>query len=133
MVGYILLALLGAVLRTTLLAIIDTKGIERTTDDVVTNTGKVTNATAADEHDRVLLKVVAFTTDVRGHFFAIGQTNTSDLPECGVRLLGSRCLHSQTHTATLRAVIKVTDLRFELRCLAWFAYELINGRHRSKS
>jgi hypothetical protein len=38
----------------------------------------------------VLLQVVANTGDIRGDFVAIGETNTSDLTQCGVRLLRSR-------------------------------------------
>ena len=56
--------LLGAVLGTGLSAVGDTCGIQRTTDDVVTGTGKVFYSAATDEDNAVLLKVVAFTGDV---------------------------------------------------------------------
>ena len=57
---------LGAVLGTTLAAILHTGGIQSTTDDVVTDTGKVFYTAAANHDDGVFLKVVAFTGDVRG-------------------------------------------------------------------
>ena len=65
---------LGAVLGTTLAAILHTGGIQSTTDDVVTDTGKVFYTAAANHDDGVFLKVVAFTGDVRGDFEAVGET-----------------------------------------------------------
>ena len=58
---------LGAVLGTTLAAILHTGGIQSTTDDVVTDTGKVfLHGRRESPDDGVFLKVVAFTGDVRG-------------------------------------------------------------------
>jgi hypothetical protein len=74
-----LLRPLGAVLRTTLSALRDTHGIENTTNDVVANTGEVLYAAPADEHHRVLLKVVTLTGNIRGHLDAVGQPNTRHL------------------------------------------------------
>ena len=54
----LLRAVLGARLHTALHAL----GIEGTTDDVVTDTGKVLDTAAADEHDRVFLQIVAAET-----------------------------------------------------------------------
>jgi hypothetical protein len=56
--------------------------IERTTNDVVTNTWKVWHTTTTDEHNSVLLEVVAFTADVGPDFVTIGQTNTSNFSKC---------------------------------------------------
>ena len=78
---------LGAVLGTTLAAILHTGGIQSTTDDVVTDTGKVFYTAAANHDDGVFLKVVAFTGDVRGDFEAVGETHTGDLTQSRVRLL----------------------------------------------
>ena len=96
------LAALDAVLRTALVATIDTEGVERTTDDVVTNAGKVTDTSATNQDDRVFLKVVTFAADVGTDFAPVGESDSSDLAERGVRLLRSLSLHLQTHTSTLR-------------------------------
>ena len=40
------------------------RGVERAADDVVANAREVLHAAAADEHDRVLLEVVALARDV---------------------------------------------------------------------
>ena len=67
MVGYQsrtgLLRTLGAVLGTRLATILHTLCIEHAAQNVVAHTGKIANATAADQHDRVLLQVVALTGD----------------------------------------------------------------------
>ena len=55
---------------------------------MVTDTGKVLNTAAADHDHGVLLKVVADTGNVSGNFVAVGQANTGDLTQSGVRLLG---------------------------------------------
>src|SRR4051812_14387032 len=52
------LAALGAVLGPALLAAFNPEAVERATDDVVPNAGKVADAAAADQDDRVLLQVV---------------------------------------------------------------------------
>ena len=65
------LAALDAVLRTTLVATVDPEGVERTTDDVVANAGKVTDTSATHKHDGVLLEVVPFAANVSGDFLAI--------------------------------------------------------------
>ena len=79
----LLRAVLGAGLHTTL----NTLRIERTTDDVVTNAGKVLDTAAADQHDRVLLQAVADAGDVGRNLHAVGQTDSRKLTHSGVRLL----------------------------------------------
>jgi hypothetical protein len=76
------LAALDAVLRTTLVATVDPEGVERTTDDVVANAGKVTDTAATNQNDRVLLKVVTFTTDVGADFTSVRKTDSGNLAEC---------------------------------------------------
>jgi hypothetical protein len=98
----LLLATLDAVLRTTLVTTFDPEGVKRTTDDVVANAGKVTDTSAANQNDRVFLKVVTFTTDVGTDFATVGETDSGDLTERRVRLLRSLSLHLETHTSTLR-------------------------------
>src|SRR5581483_3905771 len=66
-----LLALaLGAVLRTGLLAVLHPLGVEHPPDDVVPHPRQVADAAAADQHDRVLLEVVALARDVGRHLDA---------------------------------------------------------------
>src|SRR5690606_38833747 len=85
-----LLRTLGAVLRTRLLAILDTLRIEHAAQDVVANAGKIADTAAADQNNRVLLKVVTFARDVADDFALVGQANLRNLTKRRVRLLRSR-------------------------------------------
>ena len=58
------LGTLGAILGASLHTAIDTLGIQRTTDDVVTDAGQVLDTAAADHHDGVLLQGVTHAGDV---------------------------------------------------------------------
>ena len=79
----VLLALgaLCAVLGTGLHTAGHTLGIQRTTDDVVTDTGQILDTTAADQNNAVLLQVVALSGNVACHLNAVGQTNSGDLSQ----------------------------------------------------
>src|SRR3954469_2469475 len=96
------LLLLHAVLRAGLLAVADAGGVERAAHDLVADARKVLDAAAADQHDGVLLEVVALARDVGGDLQPVGQTNAGDLAQGGVRLLRRGRVHTGAHTALLR-------------------------------
>src|SRR2546422_751261 len=70
---------LHAVLRARLLAVRGAGGVQRPAHDLVANAREVLDAAAADEHDRVLLEVVALAGDVGGDLHAVGQPHARDL------------------------------------------------------
>jgi len=105
MTSSLLLRALGAVLRATLTAIGNTDRIEDTTNNVIANTRKVLHTTTTNQHNGVLLEVVTLTRDVGSDLNAVGKTDTSHLPQGGVRLLGSGCVHAGTHSPLLRRVL----------------------------
>jgi hypothetical protein len=57
----------GAVLRTGLAPVLDTRGVEGAADDVIANPREILDATTANEHNGVLLQVVADAWDVGSH------------------------------------------------------------------
>jgi hypothetical protein len=61
------------------LTLLNTLKVERTTNDVVTNTWKVWHTTTSNKHNSVLLEVMTFTTDIRPNFLLVRKTNTSNL------------------------------------------------------
>src|SRR5215831_20126172 len=73
------LRLLRAVLRSPLLAVLHTLGIEAPAHDVVAHAGQVFDAAAADEHHRVLLQVVPLAPDVADHLEAVGEPHLRHL------------------------------------------------------
>src|SRR5215207_533535 len=79
---------LGAVARAGLPAVADALGVEGAADDLVADAGKVLHPAAADEHDGVLLQVVAYARDVGGDLDAAGQPDAADLAQGRVGLLG---------------------------------------------
>jgi hypothetical protein len=64
-----------------------TRRIQRTSNDVVSHSGKIPDAAASDEHYGVLLKRVPFSGDVRRHLDTVSQAHTSYFPQRGVGLL----------------------------------------------
>src|SRR3569623_3827065 len=85
-----LLGTLGAVLGARLPAILDTLRVEHAAKNVVANARKVAHTAAADQHDAVLLEVVALAGDVADHFALVGQANLGHLAQSRDRLLRGR-------------------------------------------
>src|SRR3712207_1606770 len=85
--GICLARLLRGVAAAGLLAVADAGGVERAADDLVADAGQVLHPAAADEHDRVLLGVVALAGDVGRDLHAAREPDAGDLAEGGVRLL----------------------------------------------
>src|SRR5262245_37582271 len=79
------LALLDAVLGAGLLAVADAGGIQRPADDLVANARQVLDPAPADEHDRVLLEVVALARDVGRDLHRAGDPYARDLAQRRVR------------------------------------------------
>src|SRR4029453_10199178 len=99
--GMSALLLLRAVAAAGLLAVLHALGVERAADDLVGDTGKVLHPAAADEHDRVLLEVVAHARDVRRDLDAAAQAHAGDLAEGGVRLLRGGGVDARADAASL--------------------------------
>src|SRR5438034_3023346 len=100
-----LLRTLGAVLGARLLAVFHALQVERATHDVVAHAGQVFHATAAHQHDAVLLQVVAFAADVRNDLEAVGQTNFGHFAQRRVRLLRSRRVHASANATALASTL----------------------------
>src|SRR5690349_21539937 len=95
------LPFLDAVLRARLLAVAHAGGVERPAHDLVADAGQVLDAAAADEHDRVLLQVVALAGDVGRDLDRAGDAHTRDLAQSGVRLLRGGRVDARADAAAL--------------------------------
>src|ERR1035441_10391824 len=93
--------LLGAVAATGLIPLTHAGCVERSADHLVTDTRQVLHTAAADQHDRVLLEVVAFAGDVGGDLEPTGQPDTGHLPERRVRLLRGVGVDAGAHAPSL--------------------------------
>ena len=118
--------------------------IESASDDVVTDTGKVLDTAAADHNNAVLLKIVADTGNVCGDFIAVGQADTGDLTQCGVRLLGGGGTDCGADASLLRraeiGLAVLQSVQSLLHCgggglvgnlLSAFSYQLVKRRQNS--
>src|SRR5205823_7794767 len=120
------LLLLRAVPAARLLAVLDTLGVQRTTDDLVADAGQVLHTTTTHEHHRVLLQVVALARDVGGDLDAAGQLHTRDLAQRRVRLLGRGGVHAGAHATPLRAPLERRSLLLGSLVLAALADQLLD-------
>src|SRR6478736_6243317 len=128
--GISALLLLGAVAAASLLTVLDALGVEGAADDLVADTGEVLHPAAANEHDRVLLKVVTDARDVSGDLDATRQAHAGDLAESGVRLLRGGGVDAGADASALRRPLQGRRLVLRHLVLAALADQLINGGHR---
>src|SRR5262245_21414324 len=128
-----LLRSFGAVLRAAAVTGRHPGGVERAAHDVVPDTRKVLHAAAADQHDGVLLEVVALAGDVGVDLAAVGQPHARHLAQRRVRLLRRLREHAQAHAAPLRAAEQVGRLRARTRTPATESHELLNGGHERRA
>src|SRR3954469_23638764 len=128
--GISALLLLGAVAAASLLTVLDALGVEGAADDLVADAGEGLHPAAADEHDRVLLEVVAHARDVSGDLDATRQAHAGDLAESGVRLLRGGGVDAGADATALRRPLQGRRLVLRHLVLAALADQLLNGGHR---
>src|SRR5439155_5209428 len=126
-----LLGTLGAVLGARLPAVLDPLGVEDAAKHVITHARKVAHTPAADQHDAVLLEVVAFAGDVADHFALVGEADLGHLAQRRVRLLRRRRIDAGADAALLRVLLHRRDLRLGLLRFATLADQLVNRRHEA--
>ena len=116
----------------------DAGGVERPAHDLVAHARQVLDAAAADEHDGVLLQVVALAGDVGRDLHLVGQAHAADLAQRRVRLLRRGRVDARADAAALRrgdlllaalAGLQARGGELLLRRLAALAHELGGRRH----
>src|SRR5699024_9953927 len=101
--------------------------------DLVAHAGQVLHTTAADEHDRVLLEVVALAGDACGDLGAGRQLHTRDLAQRGVRLPRGLGVDASAYTAALGRTLERGRLRGGRSCDPPLAPHLLNSGHSFSS
>src|SRR3954471_15169841 len=124
------LLLLRAVTAAGLLAVADTLGVQRTADDLVPHAREVLHTTAAHQHDRVLLQVVADARDVGGDLDPAREPHAGHLAQRRVRLLGGRGVDARAHAATLGAALERRGLGLLDLVLAALTDQLLDRGHQ---
>ena len=117
------------VFAATTLSALNSFGVFRPTNDVVTDSGQVAYSSASDQHYRVLLQVVPFARNICRYFDVVRETDSRYFSQCGVRLLGGDGANLQADTSFLRRPLlqlagsareRVSDCA-QSRCLGLFA------------
>jgi hypothetical protein len=110
---------------------LNTLGVQDAPDNVITDAREILDPSTSNEHNRVLLKVMADTGDVGGDLHAVGQSYAGDLSESGIRLFGGCREYPDAHPALLRAVLECGGRLPLLHGLSSTLDQLINGRHEA--
>src|SRR5690606_29552942 len=126
-----LLWTLGAIFGTALPAILDALRIQNTAKNVIAHAGKVAHTAATDQHDAVLLEVVAFARNVADDLTLVGETHLADLAKRGVRLLRRGGVDTGADAALLRILLHRRDLARGLLRIAALADQLVDCWHEA--
>src|SRR5712691_3896280 len=124
------LLLLRAVAAARLLAAADALGVQGAADDLVAHPGEVADTAAADQHDGVVLEVVADARDVGGDLDVAGEPDPGDLAKRGVRLLGRGGVDARADPAALRAALERRGVVLGYLVLAALPDQLLDRGHR---
>src|SRR5208337_3090320 len=123
----------GAVLRASLVTARDAGRVKRSAYHVITHAGQILYTAPADQHNRVLLQVMANTRDIRRHFDSIRQPNARYFTQRRVRLLRRLGIHARAHSALLRTRLQSRTRRLIPGPLAAKFHQLIKRRHSRHS
>jgi len=100
---------------------------------MVPHTREVLDSPPPDEDHRVLLKVMAHARDIGCHLNSIGQTDSSNLSQGRIGLLGGRSIHAHTDPSLLRALSQGRSRCFLLHGPSRTTYQLVYCRHSTNS
>src|SRR5208283_3012573 len=128
-----LLRAFRTVLRAPLVAARDAGSVERSAHHVITHARQILHAAPTNEHNRVLLQVMANAWDIRRHFDSIGQANARHFAQRRVRLLRRLGIHARAHSALLRTRLQRRTRRLIPGPLAAEFHQLIKCRHSRHS
>src|SRR5437867_3389532 len=104
-------------------------GVERAAHDVIANARQVLHASAANQHQRVFLKVVTDTRDVGRHLDAVREPHARHLAQRRIRFLGRLGEDAHADAALLRAVLQGRALGLADDLFTPRADKLTDGRH----
>lgn len=82
-----------------------THQIKSTSNKVISHTRTILGPSTAHKNHAVLLYIVSFAGDVRGHDLSVGQAHLGRLALAGVGLLGFRNAHFETHAFHLGTIL----------------------------
>jgi len=124
-----LFRLFSAVFAASLTSFGDACGVERTTNDVITDARKISDPAASYENGTVFLKVVTFAGNVDRTFLLVGKTYSCDLTHSGVRLFGGCRRDGKAYASSLRTFIQNRSLALFVGCTSAVLDKLVDCGH----
>jgi hypothetical protein len=120
------LSSLCAVEGPALLAVYNACRVERASDDMITNSGQISDPAASDENHAMLLQVMADAGDIASSLGVVRKPYTCNFAQRRVGLFGCSRAYLYANAALLRAILQQRGLGlFDIGVPA-LAYKLIN-------
>lgn len=103
--------------------------IKRAPDYMITNAGKVPDAAAADQHNRVLLQIMSFARNDGVSFNTACEPDPCDFTQSRIGLFRSLCDDLKAHAPPLGILLQNGSLAFLRFLISSVTDHLINRRH----
>ena len=123
------LGLFRSIFRTTLLPVRNPCSIKGPANNMISDTGKIFNTPSPNQHNRMLLEIMANSRNISRYLEPVRHPDTSDLSQGRVRFFRGSRIHPDTHTPPLRAASQCGAFAFFLQLFSTTPNKLINRRH----
>ncbi len=101
--------------------------IQYPSDSVISDSGQVFNPSATNKYNRVFLKIVTLTSDVRIDLESIRQTHPTNFAHGRIRFLWRRGIYPEAYSAPLRASLQRRYISLSLPAFPRLSNKLTNS------
>ncbi len=105
----------------------DARSIQCPSDSVISDSGQVFNPSATNKYNRVFLKIVTLTSDVRIDLKSIRQPHSANFTQGRIRFLWRRGIYPEAYSTPLRATLQRRYIRLSLPALPRLSNKLTNS------
>lgn len=105
----------------------NTRSIQRSSDSVVSDSGQIFNPSATNKYNRVFLKIVTLTSDVRIDLKSVRQPHPTNFTQCRIRFLWRRGIYPDAYSTPLRATLQRRYVRLSLPAFPRLSNKLTNS------
>ena len=101
--------------------------IQYPSDSVISDSGQVFNPSATNKYNRVFLKIVTLTSDVRIDLKSVRQPHPTNFTQCRIRFLWRRGIYPDAYSTPLRATLQRRYVRLGLPAFPRLSNKLTNS------
>ena len=105
----------------------NTRSIQRSSDSVVSDSGQIFNPSATNKYNRVFLKIVTLTSDVRIDLKSVRQPHPTNFTQCRIRFLWRRGIYPDAYSTPLRATLQRRYVSLSLPAFPRLSNKLTNS------